>query len=258
MAKLTGQETVLEVGPGTGSLTEELVQRAGRVVCVEIDRGLYGLIKGRLGKSSRIRLIHDDILAGKHEISPQVLDAIGESADLVANLPYSIATPLVVNCLISSWQSSHGQGTCRFDRLTFTVQREVADRFAAGPGSGAYGPVSVMIALLGRLTAGPVVPPTAFWPPPKVSSRIVRIDYDANLAEKVTNVRRLKQVLTIAFGQRRKQLGSASRTQDPALPQGAFQAALDRVGIDPSLRAENLSPHEYLSLANEIAAKVTG
>ncbi len=256
LAELTGRETVLEVGPGTGSLTEELLRHAGRVVCVEIDRGLYGLISGRFGDNSRITLIHGDILAGKHEISPQVLDALGKSADMVANLPYNIATPLIINCLISSWLSSHGheEKTCRFGRLTFTVQREVADRFAAAPNSDAYGPVSVIIALLGRLTAGAIVPPTAFWPPPKVSSRIVRIDYDAEKAEKVADVRRLQQVLTIAFAHRRKQLGSSGRTQDPTLPDGLFAASLEGAGIDPSRRAENIPPEDYLLLANEIAA----
>jgi len=254
LAELTGREVVLEIGPGTGSLTEELLIGAGRVVCVEIDRGLHELLQQRFGKSSRITLIRGDILAGKHAISPQVLEALGESADMVANLPYNIATPLIANCLTSSWQSSHGQQACQFNRLTFTVQREVADRLAAQPSSAAYGPISVIIALLGRLIAGPVVPPTAFWPPPKVSSRIVRIDFDATQAENVADVRRLKQVLRTAFGQRRKQLGSASRSQDSALPTGAFQTALENVGVDPSLRAENLSPQEYLALANEIAA----
>ncbi len=243
---------VLEVGPGTGSLTEELLARCGRVVAVEIDRGLCDLLRRRLGDASRLTLLCCDVLAGKHTLNPRVLDALGPRAEMVANLPYNIATPLVAECLRESWRARLPAGRCRFDRLTFTVQKEVADRLAAGPGDGSYGPVSVLVALLGDARAGAVIPPTAFWPRPKVSSRVVRIDVDPDAADRLRDVEALSAVLTAAFGQRRKQIGSAGRRTD-AFEAAAFDAALAAAGIDPTARAERIDPGQYLTLSNALA-----
>ncbi|MCK4601376.1 MAG: ribosomal RNA small subunit methyltransferase A [Phycisphaerae bacterium] len=256
-ADLGGNETVLEVGPGTGSLTEELLQRAGKVVCVEIDRGLCDLLQRRLGGNRRLTLICGDVLAGKGAISPQVLEALGASAHLVANLPYSIATPLIATCLLSSHRSARGGGHL-FERLTFTVQREVGERLSAGPDGKTYGPISVIIALLGRIKTGPVVPASAFWPRPKVSSRIVRIDFDRQRAGLLADADMLTRSLALAFGQRRKQLGSVVRRKGTTIPAEIFLPALDNAGIGRSLRAENVSPQQYLALANELAKIAAG
>lgn len=130
LADLKGDETVLEVGPGTGSLTEELLSRAKRVVTVEIDRGLCQLLRENFADRPNFTLICGDVLAGKHAISPEVIAALGEgSVNLISNLPYNVATPLIAECLVSTWRRVVGGDslTCRFERLTFTVQREVAD-----------------------------------------------------------------------------------------------------------------------------------
>lgn len=272
LARVGPDRTVLEVGPGTGSLTEELLEHAAKVVAVEIDRDLAGLLRQRLAGRKNLVLICGDVLAGKHAIAPEVLAALGPSSDLVANLPYQVATPLVAECL------KMGTGTCfpddsgrgaeresakigdcprfltRFCRLTFTVQREVADRMTARPGGGRYGPISVLVSLLGRTTAGPAVPASAFWPRPKVESRILRIDFDAALAGRLADVRTLERVLSLAFGQRRKQIGSvAKRKNSPFLP-GQFEEALLAAGVDPALRAEEVSPEQFRVLSNALGA----
>jgi 16S rRNA (adenine1518-N6/adenine1519-N6)-dimethyltransferase len=253
LADLRGGETVLEVGPGTGSLTEELLSRAGRVVAVEIDRGLCQLLTERLGDRPNFTLIGGDALAGKHALSEAVLEAIGPvPARLVANLPYNIATPLIAECLISSWRTMAGKAGrhVRFESLTFTVQREMADRLAAGVGGADYGPVSVLVALLGRFQAGPVLPPSCFWPSPKVSSRMARIDFDADRAAEVTDIDTLTGVLAVTFGQRRKQLGAIARRRDAESPSHGLSAAFAASGIDPTLRAEAVAPEQLRLLAN--------
>jgi 16S rRNA (adenine1518-N6/adenine1519-N6)-dimethyltransferase len=255
LAELSGDETVLEVGPGTGSLTEELLDRADRVVAVELDRRLSALLARRLDEPERFTLLTTDVLAGKHRIEPAVGEALGEQAVMVANLPYAIATPLVAECLASSWRRGVGQAhpaDTRFSALTFMVQREVADRLTAQPGSGDYGPVSVLVALLATTTEGPVIKPTAFWPRPKVHSRIVRIDLDPHAAQTVTNLPALQTVLSLGFGQRRKQLGAVAKRKDSPIPLPRLQAACDRAGIDPSRRAEQVTPEEFLALASAV------
>jgi len=254
LADVTGAQTVLEVGSGTGSLTEELLVRAGGVVAVEIDRGLCRLLRGRLGGRENITLIEGDVLDGKGSLSAAVLKALPDGACLVANLPYNIATPLIANCLAGSWRVvAGGAGGRRFDRLTFTVQQQVADRLAAGPGGGEYGPISVQVALLGRLTLGAGVPPTAFWPAPKVASRMVRIDFDAVAAERLKSIDALRSVLTLSFGQRRKQIGTIIRKGSSALSAERLVAALELAAVDPRSRGEAISPQQYLVIANAVS-----
>jgi len=260
LAEPSPDACVLEVGAATGSLTEELLEHCRRVVAVEADRRLAELLRKRLGERGNLTVIVGDALAGKHALAPAVLDALDERAQLVANLPYSIATPLVALCLSASWhaeRAADGQagaaGPPRFDRLTFTVQQEVADRLLAGPGSGAYGPISVLVALLARGRAGPAVPATAFWPRPKVASRMVRLDYDPAAAARLADLDALQHVLRVAFAQRRKQLGSLRKRRDAPAAPGALDAAFAAAGIAPAGRPADVGPEQYRALADALA-----
>ncbi|MBT3198694.1 MAG: ribosomal RNA small subunit methyltransferase A [Phycisphaerales bacterium] len=252
----SGDRTVLEVGPGTGTLTEELIDRAGRVVAAELDHGLAAVIRMRFADCENFTLVEGDVLAGKHSMSPEVKAELGDSADLIANLPYNIATPLIAQCLIESWRSAigrHGDAVC-FNSMTFTVQQEVATRMLAAPGGRLYGPISVLIALLGRGTVGPAIPGGAFWPPPKIASRALRIDFDAELAGKVNDVAVLSEIVALAFGQRRKQISSIMRKTKCSFAPDLLISALDSVGIDPSTRAERIAPEQFGQLANTVQA----
>jgi len=263
LADLDGSQTVLEVGPGTGALTEELLARAERVVAVEIDHGLAALLRDRLAGATNLHLMETDVLARKHAISPDVLAALGPAAHLVSNLPYSIATPLIALCLhaahaaASTTDAAAATDAARptppvFSRLTFTVQREVADRLAAAPGSKAYGPVSVVVALLGRITLGPIVPAAAFWPRPAINSRIVRIDFDPAAAARLSSAATLSRLLLQAFTQRRKQIRSLLRRKDLPWPPAALAAALDHAAIDPTARPDAITHHQFRLVANAL------
>ena len=276
-------DTVLEVGPGTGSLTEELQACSAKVVAVEIDRRLAGLLRARLigesgqpdasvappgesacqhpwrvdrSASEKIVLIEGDILASKSIIAPPVLAELGHSARMVANLPYSIATSLVAECMLESWRAVKTRRGVRFDSLTFTVQQEVAQRFAATAGRQ-FGPVSVILSLLGKVSLGPTIPASSFWPRPKIASQIVRIDFDAAAAEKLDDAATLQALLSMTFTQRRKRISSTAKGRGAPFAPEVFANALAAANIDPASRADQISPKNYLTLANILAATMS-
>jgi 16S rRNA (adenine1518-N6/adenine1519-N6)-dimethyltransferase len=235
---------VIEVGPGTGTLTEELLARAGAVVAVEIDRDLAKALRDRFDSTEKFTLIEGDALDGKHGINADLrahLAAVRSTAHagaalgarrvkLVANLPYNIASPLVIDLLIEG-----------IDLLAFTVQKEVADRLRAAAGSHAYGPLTVTAQLLARVEILRTLPPQAFWPPPKIDSALVRMTRDDRLGVRARDFARFVQQL---FSFRRKTLRRA-------LAQAGFgqaERALASQNIDPQLRPEVLSPEQLLAL----------
>jgi 16S rRNA (adenine1518-N6/adenine1519-N6)-dimethyltransferase len=218
-------ETILEVGPGTGTLTECLLQAGARVVACELDRDMAAIIRDRLG--ARVTLVQGDCLADKHHLNPNVLEALGPGPfRLVANLPYAAATPLIATLL-----ESHPQ--CQ--GIVATIQREVADRLAAKPGTGEIGPLTVMAQLLATVERVAVLKPGSFWPPPEVTSAIVRIRPRQPRPDLPPA---LPGLVERAYQQRRKQLRN-TLGQDFAFP-GDF---------DPSRRPETLAPAEWIMLA---------
>lgn len=252
-AELDGDETVLEVGPGTGSLTEELLDRSAAVVVVELDRGLAKLLRERFTDAENLLILHRDVLEGKHAISGEVLSSLPDRAMLVSNLPYGIATPLLAEMLRSSWRQVGGSREDRlFERMTFTVQKEVADRLAAEPGGGDYGPVSVLVELLGSITAGRVVPASAFWPKPEVDGQIMRIDFDAEKTSLLADIDALADVLHACFSHRRKQLSSLLRQRLSRPDPAKLRRAVEQAGVDTTLRASQISPRQYRDIANAL------
>lgn len=233
--RIAAEDLVIEVGPGTGSLTEELLGRGCEVVAVEIDRDLAGLLRRRLGDRPGFSLIEGDALASKHalneDLAARIADAKrgGRPVKLVANLPYNIASPLVIDLLRAG-----------VELLAFTVQKEVADRLRAGASSDAYGPLTVMTQLLGRIEVLRTLPPQAFWPAPKVESALVRITRDDRLGGRAELFGRFVQQL---FSARRKTLRKAlSQFGYPADAMLAAQA------IDPTSRPEERTPEQLLAL----------
>jgi len=195
-------DVVLEVGPGTGSLTEGLLAQAGHVVAVEIDRTLQTICWDRLGQRPNFTLIAGDVLESKGSIAPAVRHALqdrqrelGGRFLLVANLPYQVATPLIINLLT---------GQPRVAEMCFTIQAEVADRLKASPGGKDYGPLTILTQALADVQRITRVPPEAFWPSPEVDSAIVRIIVrpDAALPDAVQ--RRLAELVHGCFNHRRK------------------------------------------------------
>lgn len=245
-AEIEPDDTVLEIGAGTGSLTEMLLERAGRVVAVELDRGLAELLADRLAGRDNLTLLHEDVLQTKSQIAPVVLDALrhaagGRPALLVANLPYHIASPLLIDLLLCD---------VPFKCFCFSVQREVADRIAARPSTKDYGPMSILMQLCGTVHKITHLPPQAFWPAPKVESTALRIDIDLSRFPAKIVLRQFSELLRLAFAHRRKTLNYNLKQQyEPA----HFGPACAATGVDLGTRAEALSPEQWYELFRRIA-----
>ena len=228
-------DLVIEIGPGTGTLTEELVCCGAEVLAVEIDRALADLLRSRFGSNDHFSLIEGDALAGKHaldeRISRQIQEAksAGKTVRLVANLPYNVASPLVLETLMAG-----------VDLLAFTVQKEVADRLRAKANSSQYGTLSVMTQLLSRVEILRTLPPSAFWPMPKVESalvRLTRVDHLGNEAKQ------FGEFLQKIFSARRKTLHNAMSKIS-----ADGDKCLEAAGVNGQLRPQAISPGDFLKL----------
>lgn len=243
---------VVEVGPGTGTLTEALLDVGAEVLAVEIDRGLADLLGDRLGGRDRFTLIEGDALAGKHALNEQVVEAVTtreRPALLVANLPYNIATPLIAEVLrLSLRQGRAGRGG-RFASMTVTVQKEVAQRLTAPVNDEHYGPISVLTALLGRAGEGRDLPASAFWPRPRVTSRMLRIDCVDPGPVVLPAIEPLDELLRLTFGQRRKQIHSAAGRAESPFSAAALAEAIAAAGVEPTARPQEVPPAAWAAMA---------
>lgn len=227
-------DLVLEVGPGTGTMTEELLVRGCEVVACELDAEMAAILRDRLGDARGFTLIEGDCLASKHEVSPAIMGELGGRAfKLVANLPYGAATPLML-ALLTDVPACRGQFV--------TIQREVADRLLAPPGSKVYGVISVVAQLFAEVELVARLPRECFWPRPEVSSAMVSVVPRESAADLDRGA--LARFCQRLLGQRRKQIGSVLRAAG-ALPDG----------FDARRRAETLTPEEFLDLFLRMSAR---
>ncbi len=237
-AEISADDLVIEVGPGTGTLTEELLAaKPAKVIAVEIDCNLAELLRRRFNDDGRFQLIEGDALSSKHQLNAELLAAITERSDrpikLVANLPYNIASPLVIEMLSAG-----------VTQLIFTVQKEVAERLRAAAGEEAYGPLSVMAQLLSTVKILRTLPPQAFWPMPKIESALVRMDRENKLGDRAAE-----------FGTFLRSLFSSPRkTMRKSMTMAGFAAEeiLARLNLDGQKRPEEFSPPQWLAMFEAI------
>jgi 16S rRNA (adenine1518-N6/adenine1519-N6)-dimethyltransferase len=238
LAALSGDEIVLEVGPGIGTLTVALCAAAGAVVAVERDGDLERVIAETAAECQRFALIRADAVV----VSPDVVSApFGVPDALVANLPYGVAATVVLRFFETMPSLS---------QATVMVQAEVADRMAAVPGTKAYGSYSVKLQLLTRPAGRISVAPGCFLPPPRVHSAVIRLErleapWDPELR------RRAARVADAAFAQRRKTLRNSLKAASGLEPR-VIDAALEAAGIDGTLRAETLAPEAFVDIARQL------
>jgi 16S rRNA (adenine1518-N6/adenine1519-N6)-dimethyltransferase len=232
LSEIAPTDRIIEVGAGVGTLTLGLADAAAQVVAIELDRKLIPALTEVLDGALNVEVVVADAM--KVDYSRLVG---GGEARLVANLPYNIATPLVARLLEEAPQISD---------FVIMVQKEAGMRFVAPPGSRTYGAVSVMVAyhcdarLLGK------VPPSVFWPVPKVESLLVRLT--RRPAQVEVSFPDLMRVVRAAFGQRRKTVRN-SLAAGLELPVDEVETAIRRAGIDPDARAESLGLKEFAQLA---------
>jgi 16S rRNA (adenine1518-N6/adenine1519-N6)-dimethyltransferase len=219
-------DTIVEIGPGTGLLTEELVRKAGRLHLVEIDRELAAAL--------RARFVHEHVVVHEADALEFDFGALAFPMRAVGNLPYNVSTPLLFRM---------AEIADRLRDCVFMLQKEVVERMVAKPATAAYGRLSVMLQYRFAMSLALRVPPGAFTPPPKADSAVVRMLPLGAERMRARDEALFARVVAAAFGQRRKTLRNAVRG---TLDETAFAAA----GIDPARRGETLSVAEFVRLAD--------
>ena len=217
-------DLVLEIGPGTGALTEALLEAGAEVISCEIDPVMHDIVNQRLG--DRVQLVLGDCLDKSRRLSPEILSILGDRPfRMVANLPYHAATPLMVDLMVR-------RPTCLGQ--VALIQQEVAERLLSPPGSRTYGLISILTGMLSEGRRVAVVPPGCFWPQPKVTSAVVSITPRRDHG--ITDPEAFADFVGEVFRNRRKQLGTIlGRDRIPA-------------NIDPTQRPEQLLPEELLEI----------
>lgn len=232
---ITSADTVVEIGPGRGALTDLLCERAGRVVAIELDRDLVPYLRARYAGKRNVEIIERDVL----EIP--LGDVAGGPYLLAGNVPYYITTPILFHALEPP----------RPARAVYLVQREVAERVVAPPGSKTYGALSVNVQGFARADLVGRVPPGAFRPPPAVESAILRVIPRDDPVVPDESADRFRTLVQAAFSLRRKQLRRVVRTV-ASLDAEAAEAVLAAAAIDPEARPETLSPADFARLLHAL------
>jgi len=250
-ANIRRDDVVLEVGCGTGSLTEALAEKAGKVVTVELDRHLAAIAEEQLEGMDNVELVNTDALESKHTLSRTVTKTLARARKacpgrvlLVANLPYNVASPVMMNLVA---------GPTVADAMYVTVQKEVARRMTAGPGSEDYGTLSILLNAAGDLEMIRTLKPTVFWPQPQVDSAMVGFVRNRAKCERIANRESFTETVHLFMGHRRKTLLACTRLAGEQLAGIAdWPGIFEQCRIDPQKRPEQLAAEDYIALANHV------
>ncbi|MCK8607558.1 16S rRNA (adenine(1518)-N(6)/adenine(1519)-N(6))-dimethyltransferase RsmA [Apilactobacillus ozensis] len=242
-ASISDSDNIIEIGPGIGGLTEQLAKNAKKVLAFEIDQNLLPVLDDTLSQYNNVKIINQDILKAN---LPQVIEDEFEKENpvkVVANLPYYITTPIILDLL---------KGNASFDQIVVMMQKEVADRLVANPGSKDYGSLSIIIQYLNNTEIAFEVPRTSFIPAPKVNSAIVSLSSKDSIDNPVFDFDKFCGFVRGCFAHRRKTFwnnlqGVFGKT--PEIKQ-ALKLALQEFNIDAGIRPERLAIEQYVELAN--------
>ncbi len=255
-AELGPEDVVLEVGTGTGALTDLMAERAGHVVTVEIDQHLFQLASEVLIDHDNVTMLQQDALKNKNRFDPRVLDALdaalaaepGRQLKLAANLPYSVATPILTNLLLTPQVPVS---------MTATIQKELADRLLAVPSTSDYSSLSIWVQSQCDVELVRTLPPQVFWPAPKVTSAIVKLTLNPEKRARIPDLLYFHQFVRMMFIHRRKFLRSnllgafKNRLDKPAV-----DAVMDQLGFGPDTRAEQLDVETMIRLSEAMRQRV--
>ena len=241
---ITAADGALEIGPGVGCLTAELAKTAGRVTAVELDERLRGVLGETLADFDNVSVVFADAL--KADLPAICAETLGERPwKVCANLPYNVTTPLITAFL---------EAGC-FESVTVMIQKEVAQRLCAAPGTGEYGAFSVLVQWYAEPKLLFDVPPHCFVPQPKVTSAVVRMDRRVAPPASVDDEKLFFRTVRAAFAQRRKTLSNALRSAFSELDRAAIESAMEETGLPPAVRGETLSIAQFAALSNALLRK---
>lgn len=239
-ANLTREDSVLEVGPGIGTLTLELAAHAGRVLTIELDDSLMPILKDIFEGYDNIKLHHGDAL--KEDLKQIASGYLNEPVSVCANIPYYITTPLITKFFKCG---------LKIKTIVLMVQREVAERMAAGPGGKEYGALSLLVQYYSKPQIVAVVPPGCFMPQPKVESVVIKLEINEKPPVEIDNEELFFHIIRSSFSQRRKTLSNSLKPL--GIPGEKLSMIFQSSGIDPKRRGETLSIEEFAALYYEIS-----
>ena len=241
------EDLVIEIGPGMGVLTAAAAECAAHVTAVEIDRHLIPILAETLKDYDNVNILHGDIMkTDLKEVIQQRSRGLTGKVRIIGNLPYYITTPIVMKLLEEEIPA---------DSITVMMQKEVADRIQASPGSKRYGALTVAVGFYCTVSHIADAPKEVFVPRPKVDSTVIRLDLRGEQPVNLVDRKLFFETVKNGFGQRRKTLLNAL-TGIRGLKKEEISSVLQAAGIDPVRRAETLSMEEFAAVANEVAAKV--
>ncbi|TYS61769.1 16S rRNA (adenine(1518)-N(6)/adenine(1519)-N(6))-dimethyltransferase RsmA [Sutcliffiella horikoshii] len=243
--EVSEKTAAIEIGPGIGALTEQIAKRAGKVFAFEIDQRLLPILEDTLSPYDNVTVIHKDILkADVTELIGEELKAF-EEVRVVANLPYYVTTPIIMKLL---------QEGLPLKSITVMLQKEVAERMAAKPGSKEYGSLSIAVQYYTQAETVMIVPKTVFVPQPNVDSAVIRLVVREEPPVRVKDEDFFFEVVRASFGQRRKTIlnNLTSNLPDGKVKKQGIEAALANTSIDPRRRGETLSIEEFGALSDEL------
>ena len=251
-AELTADDVVLEVGSGTGGMTTFMGVAAGHVVSVEYDENMYKLAKAQTASFDNVTLINTDALKNKNHLAPEVIAEVQKQLDakpgrrlkLVANLPYNIATPIISNLVATELP---------WEKMVVTIQLELAERMASGPGVSKYGSLAAWLQAQAKVKVIKRMPPTIFWPRPKVDSAVVKITPQKEKRGKIVDREFYHDFVRRGFQHRRKHLRSVVCSMyRKQIPKSAVDKCFEEEGIAQEIRAEELEVAQLVSLSNSL------
>ncbi len=244
---VTEDDFVLEIGPGIGTMTQYLCERAREVVAVEIDKNLIPILSDTLKNYSNVTVINEDIL--KLDICKLAEEKNQEKPiKVVANLPYYITTPIIMGLF-----ESH----VPIDSITIMVQKEVAERMQEGPGSKEYGALSLAVQYYAKPEIVANVPPNCFMPRPNVGSAVIRLTRHEKPPVEVEDEKLMFRIIRASFNQRRKTLANGlNNSPEIHLPKEVIQESIVSLGVPENIRGEALSLEQFAELSNEIGQRM--
>ena len=232
-------ETILEIGPGIGTLTTELAERYKNVIALEIDKGLIPVLSYTLDSYSNVKVINEDVM--KTDLEALLTPYFEGGISVCANLPYYITTPILMKLL---------ESRLPFDYITIMIQAEVADRLCAKAGSKDCGAITAVLSYYGEAEKLFTVPADRFVPPPKVNSSVIRIRLYKEPPRKPLDEALFFKVIKAAFEQRRKTLQNALSCGFPEIPKEKLAEVIEKAGHRPDIRGEKLNVEEFCALAD--------
>ena len=240
-AEIGKDDCVVEIGPGIGTMTQYLAERAGEVVAVEIDKNLIPILTETLADYKNVSIINEDIL--KVDLNRIVEEKNGgRPVKIVANLPYYITTPIIMGLF---------ENHVPVKSITVMVQKEVADRMQVGPGTKDYGALSLAVQYYAKSEIVAIVPPNCFIPRPNVASAVIRLTCHEKKPVEVKDEKGMFALIRASFNQRRKTLAnSLSNAQNLSLTREQVTEALESMQLSPTIRGEALTLEQFAALAD--------